>query len=55
MKSGGGTGYAAADDENVGFIDALRGFPIYFLFLFVVFLLLGWAFMKPRKAILEKR
>jgi MFS family permease len=37
------------------FIDALRSFPIYFLFLFVVFLLLGWFFMKPRKAVFEKR
>lgn len=37
------------------FIDALRSFPIYFLFLFAVLLLLGWAFMKPRKAIFEKR
>jgi MFS family permease len=37
------------------FIDALRGFPVYFLFLFAAFLLLGWAFMKPRKVIFEKR
>jgi MFS family permease len=37
------------------FIDALRSFPIYFLFLFVVFLLLGWVFMKPRSTIFEKR
>lgn len=34
------------------FIDALRGFPIYFLLLFTVLVLLGWAFMKPRSAIL---
>ncbi len=48
-----------ADSEEVLrdgiFIDALRGFPVYFLFLFAVFLLLGWAFMKPREAIFEKR
>ncbi len=37
------------------FIEALRGFPVYFLFLFVVLLILGWAFMKPRMAILKQR
>ena len=53
---------AQAAGENSGevlrdgiFIDALRGFPIYFMFLFMILLLLGWAFMKPREAILEKR
>ncbi len=37
------------------FLEALRGFPIYYLFLFLVLLLLGWVFMKPRSAVLERR
>ncbi|MBL4574210.1 MAG: MFS transporter [Gammaproteobacteria bacterium] len=37
------------------FLGALRGFPVYFLLLFFVVLLLGRALIKPRSAVLLKR
>ena len=37
------------------FLDALRGFPIYFLLLFLLLVLLGRALIKPRSAVLSKR
>ncbi|MBL4580908.1 MAG: MFS transporter [Gammaproteobacteria bacterium] len=37
------------------FLDALRGFPVYFLLLFFVVLLLGRVLIKPRSAVLSKR
>ncbi|PCI77599.1 MAG: MFS transporter [SAR86 cluster bacterium] len=37
------------------FLDALRGFPIYFLALFLILMLLGRALIKPRSAVLSKR
>ncbi len=41
--------------RDVIFLDALRGFPIYFLALFLILLLLGRALIKPRSAVLSKR
>ena len=37
------------------FLDALRGFPIYFCVLFVTVLLLGRALIRPLSAVLSKR
>ncbi|MFT7471375.1 MAG: MFS family permease [Kiritimatiellia bacterium] len=37
------------------FLDALRGFPIYFLALFLIVLLLGRALIKPLSAVLSRR
>lgn len=37
------------------FLDALRGFPIYFLALFLIVLLLGRTLIKPLSAVLSKR
>ena len=37
------------------FLDALRGFPIYFLALFLLVLLLGRALIKPLSAVLSRR
>jgi len=41
--------------RDVIFMDALRGFPIYFLALFLIVLLLGRTLIKPRSAVLSKR
>jgi MFS family permease len=37
------------------FLDALRGFPVYFLALFLIVLLLGRASIKPLSAVLSRR
>jgi MFS family permease len=37
------------------FLDALRGFPVYFLTLFFIVFFLGGILLKPRSAILSKR
>jgi len=37
------------------FLDALRGFPIYFLALFLIVLLMGRLLIKPLSAVLSKR
>ena len=44
-----------AELRDVIFLDALRGFPIYFLALFLTALLLGRALIKPLSAVLSKR
>ena len=44
-----------AELRDVIFLDALRGFPIYFLALFLIVLLLGRALIKPLSAVLSKR
>jgi MFS family permease len=44
-----------AELRDVIFLDALRGFPIYFLGLFLIVLLLGRALIKPLSAVLSKR
>ena len=41
--------------RDVIFLDALRGFPIYFLALFLIVLLLGRALIKPLSAVLSRR
>lgn len=41
--------------RDVIFVDALRGFPIYFLLLFFAVLLLGRRLIKPRSLVLTKR
>lgn len=41
--------------REVIFMDALRGFSLYFLFLFSILLLLGRLLIKPRSAVLSKR
>ena len=44
-----------AELRDVIFLDALRGFPTYFLALFLIVLLLGRALIKPLSAVLSKR
>lgn len=41
--------------RDVIFLDALRGFPIYFFALFLIVLLLGRALIKPLGAVLSRR
>jgi len=41
--------------RDVIFIDALRGFPVYFLLLFLILLLLGRTLMTPRSTIFERK
>ena len=41
--------------RDIIFLDALRSFPIYFLTLFLIVLLLGRALIKPLSAVLSKR
>lgn len=48
----GGLAEAALRDGI--FIDALRAFPLYFLCLFIILLLLGRAFLKPRDSVFLK-
>ncbi len=40
--------------RDVIFISALRGFPVYFLLLFMILLLLGRVYLKPGKFVFEK-
>ncbi len=40
--------------RDVIFIDALRGFPIYFLLLFIILFLLGRTFLKPKNTVFLK-
>lgn len=46
---------SAENLRDVIFMDALRGFPIYFLLLFLIVMLLGRTLIKPRSAVLAKR